>query len=151
MSLRNESAFWAKVREAVNAVGTIKKLPAEGFAGKGTPDGAFAIRGEQGIVELKYVTRWPARRATTVPIEVTPWQWIWLDDWVRKGSGRGFVLVGVGDDWFLLRMHELASLGPPTKRGWRVPQAWLRSAIFQGRLDDMPNLVSVLANARATA
>lgn len=151
MALKNEGSFWALTRRAFQEEGAfIRKLPAEGFAGKGTPDGFFAHLGTNGVIELKYEKAWPKRVETTVPIDVTPEQWNWLTDCVGHG-GRAFVLAGVEDDWFLLRVHELMTIPQGPKGGFRAPQQWLRDATFKGRLGELRKVPGLVAHALPTA
>lgn len=148
MALKDEGSFWALTREAFKRHGAfIRKLPAEGFAGKGTPDGIFAYSMTSGVIELKYVKEWPKRPGTTVPVDLTPEQWNWLSDFVDKG-GRGYVLLGVEDDWFLLRLHEIAAFESRADGGFRATQQALRASKLQGRLGELsrvPDLVAQVA------
>lgn len=98
-----EAWFWGRVRDAFNRRGgaRLNKLPADGFAGAGIPDGLYCVDGAAGVIELKYVPRWPARESTPIRTGLTPAQVAWMSDWKRAG-GRAHVLLGVASEWFLL-------------------------------------------------
>jgi hypothetical protein len=150
--VKDEAAFWKVVREAaVRNRGFVRKLPAEGFAGKGTPDGFFCLAGDITVAELKYVPAWPVRPDTDVAVKLTEHQNNWLAELVSPThGGRGFVVVGVADDWFLLRMHEL---GPANEFPIRLPQAQLRESLFRGKTTKvgLDRLIALLAQASPRA
>lgn len=145
----NEAWFWAKVRGAFKDQPRtfLRKLPAEGFAGKGTPDGIYAVPGAQGVLELKY-TEWPFRPSTPIDVGdhgVSPEQRLWLEGWVKAG-GRGHVLLGVSLAWFLLRIDEVPEDS-------RVSRDFLKQVARDGRagttktFKDLPALLAAQPHA----
>jgi len=113
----NEARFWDKVREAINAHprGIAHKLTDMFTAG--TPDALYCIDGRAGVLELKYVPKWPVR-TDTVEVAVTENQRAWLLDWQEKGRGRANVLLGVEHFWYLLDLDEI----PPAPVEGKAPR-----------------------------
>lgn len=144
----NESGFWSKVAKAFNASGhRIRKLHA-GMFDDGTPDGIYVVGNEDrgyatGLLELKYVPNWPIREKTPVQCgtgKLTANQRAWIEDWNAAG-GLADILLGVGEDWFVLRVTEV----PPDSR---IPRWVLTAARMTGRygtLSDLKRLPEILA------
>lgn len=67
----------------------------------GTADVRCMLRGRECQLEMKYLARMP-HASKTMPAKIipTPAQRIELDEWVSAG-GNAYVLVGVGDAWYL--------------------------------------------------
>lgn len=122
----NEAWFWKRTREAFKEHGRarLNKLPADGFAGAGVPDGMYCVEGVAGVLELKYAPKWPARASTTVLPGLTPAQREWLADWVAVG-GRAHVLMGVAREWFLMDV--------PPSHDTRYDRLWFEGLRHQGR------------------
>lgn len=112
----NEARFWARVRKAIKAYpdSEAKKL-SDAFT-KGTADCVYGVNGVSGFLELKY-TEWPKRADTTIIVDVSEEQRNWLEDWCRAHV-RAQVLLGVGQDWFLIHTHEV----PPALEPGKVPR-----------------------------
>lgn len=151
--MKDEAAFRAAVLRAWKETyrAFIRKLPAEGFAGRGTPDDITCFEGKVAMVEHKYVPAWPKRPQTKIPIELTPDQLGWLIDW-RASGGRGFVLLGVEHDWFLLRLFELAAFNQYglLELPFKASQDALRKSLFRGTttrasLRTLPRLVAQIS------
>lgn len=102
----DESGFWAKVAKAFNENGARARKLHAGMFEDGTPDGVYCVNGVTGFLELKYVPRRPVREKTPVLVRVTPTQGAWMEDWVQAG-GRAHVLLGVENEWFLLRLSDI--------------------------------------------
>jgi len=148
----NELGFWSKVRALFNAhpYALLKKLPAEGFGGKGTPDGLYVVDGGvTGLLEFKYEPAWPVRADTLVKVGLTTQQRAWLEEWCAK-SGRGHVLLGVAKDWFLLELHEVPpAVGDAEPRISRVALDGIRRQYRGGTFKDLARLPELLANLPA--
>ncbi len=135
----NEASFWTKVRGAINAHpnGVAHKLTDMFTAG--TPDALYCIRGHTGVLELKYVPKWPVRTGTEIAIELTENQRAWMLDWIGKGLGSGFVLLGVAQEWFLLGVDEVPDYPVP-----RLPVQYLKGITARGYGGTFRDLKSML-------
>ena|SRR5690242_450404 len=126
----NESGFWDKVRDAINAHprGIARKLTDMFVAG--TPDARYCVEGHAGLLELKYVPKWPTR-IDTVKIELTENQRTELLLWIEKGRGTAYVLLGVEKDWFLLDLDAIPP-APGSKQFPRLPVVYLEDVRARG-------------------
>lgn len=79
----------------------------------GVPDVSYALEGVDGWIELKSLSKWPARESTPVRIGLRKEQSIWLAQRAQSGNGRCFILVRVGREHLLFH----AVLGGPLVRG----------------------------------
>lgn len=62
----------------------------------GTPDVCCCIDSTTAWVELKHVTKWPARKWTQINTGLTKEQALWHRAWLRAG----------GHSWILIRVHR---------------------------------------------
>lgn len=125
--MRNEAAFWGKVRGVLHdphARRVARKLT-DAFTA-GTPDCFYIIDGITGFLELKYLPTWPKREDTPVSLgsSVSAEQRRYLEMLVAAGA-PAHVLLGIGrdgthQDLFLIRVQDL-----PPGEPQRVPRAWL--------------------------
>jgi len=126
----NEAGLWRRVREAINSYPHAQARKLTDAFTAGTPDALYCVDGIAGVLELKY-TEWPKRAATLILIELTEEQRAWLEAWERAG-GRAYVLLGVGKNWFLLRMEEIP-LAPVPWKAPRVTREFLDGVLRSGR------------------
>jgi hypothetical protein len=98
----NETGFYQKVRKAIKEEnGLVWKIPGGRF-NAGVPDFAFILEdGNSGWVELKYCATWPRADSSRLSSQPTALQLHHLQEWIDHG-GRGWLLLGVADEWFLL-------------------------------------------------
>lgn len=95
-----EAALWKRVKSAgthLKRCGfpiVLKRI--ENDVSSGHPDVEGCIDGEQIWIELKSCDR-PKRATTAIRPKVRPSQDIWLQERVRAGSRRCWVLIQVGD------------------------------------------------------
>ena len=143
--MRNEGAFWGKVREALHKppVSLCRKLT-DAFTA-GTPDAWYAVDGRVGFLELKYLPAWPAKDTTLVSLGhgVTLEQRRYLDMLVQGGV-PAWVLLGVAKDMFILRPQTVEAIYVDGAEG-KVLRVWLETdpAIVR-----VPNLRALPATLR---
>lgn len=138
----NESGFWTKVRGAINAHprGIAHKLTDMFTAG--TPDAFYCIHGQTGVLELKYVPKWPVR-IVDVEVKLTENQRAWMLDWIDRGSGTAHVLLGVEQDWFLLDVAEVPP-APSEEKAPRINMMYLEGVRARGDGGTFRDLKSLL-------
>lgn len=107
--MKNEGSFWTKVRNEFHKTPRQRLRRFTDNLGPGAPDGLYTANGVTGVLELKYLPRWPVRAGTKIKVGkdgLSEPQRMWLEDWEACG-GRAHVLLGVDQEWFLLRLHEV--------------------------------------------
>lgn len=146
--MRNEGAFWGKVREALHKppVSLCRKLT-DAFTA-GTPDAWYAVDGRVGFLELKYLPAWPAKDTTLVSLGhgVTLEQRRYLDMLVQ-GNVPAHVLLGVGKQLFLLTVPVVNWVYEKGDEPGRVTRLWLETLGNVTRIANLSALVAALRTA----
>jgi hypothetical protein len=96
----NENGFWQKVRKEFKAYKVGAAWKVQDAYRSGLPDADCIASGVVMKFELKYAEAWPKRKGA-LKTTLKPSQRAHLMEWDRAG-GNAFVLLGVGDEWFLL-------------------------------------------------
>lgn len=141
-SLSSEKAFWnGPLKKALHqpANGRVAWKVEDAYRA-GVPDLDVVIQGNASKVELKYHPwrdRFDNPEAELV-LGLRPGQVRHLKEWDR-GGGLGFVLVGLGREWFLFGPHV-------QKKG--LVRDYRAQALVSGWLDDLSPLVEFLTDYR---
>lgn len=142
--MRNEGAFWGKVREALHKppVSLCRKLT-DAFTA-GTPDAWYSVDGQVGFLELKYLPAWPAKAETLVSLghEVTLEQRRYLD-MLEAGNVPAYVLLGVGKALFLLTVPVVNRIYAANENG-KVSREFLETAQSVVRVPTLATLAAAL-------
>ena len=121
----NEQQFWSNhVRPALHQpkAGRVAWKVQDAYNG-GLPDVDFVTGvNEVAKIELKYIDSFPAKPETTCPrLMPTEGQFNHLEEW-ELGGGFSTMLIGVGDEWFLI--HHT----------WLYPEAPTQQTVRDGAL-----------------
>lgn len=137
----NENALWNTLSTKLRTVPQFKFQRHEDRYSKGIPDSSFSGMGFHGWIELKHLSKWPARANTVVRIDhYTQDQKIWIKEHGERG-GLVWLFVQVGDTWLLFDWQRAQQVGELTRvemlntanRVWnkKLPILELLSCIIQ--------------------
>lgn len=138
--MKNETAFQRKLTKTCNAIPGVRIERFTDAVNRGAPDVLYCVEGFTGVIELKYLPKWPARKTSPVHVGsggLSDHQRLWLLRW-RGALGIGFVLLGIDREWFLFHPWEIPAENTLTRDQFRPLYA---DARWGTDLRDLPRVL----------
>lgn len=150
-----EKSFWKRLRRDLKGRDEdVTAWKVQDAFNAGLPDVSLRVGAAAAYLELKYVKEYPVRSSTNVWIGLSANQRQHLREWRgSRGDGLGFVLLGVGRDWYLLDPEDPYRHGERNAQGHPglTREELERWALARGEIGDWTDLLEAVWEAGRVA